>query len=65
MDAPKLSTKNIWPMVALVVVFLIALWVAGRARTQEVILEDMPDGKMKGTIKDSWFFQNKTPRASA
>ena len=60
METKAVNTKNIWPFVVLVVVFLIAMWIVGKARKQTVTLKDNGDGTMSGTITEGWFQKSET-----
>ena len=51
---PK-STKDIWPLVILVVVFLVAMWIVSKAKSQTITLKDNGDGTMEGVVTDTWF----------
>lgn len=67
MDAPVNISKSkgiVWPIIFLVVVFLIALYISSKARTTTVNLEEQPDGSFRGTLTDSWSIRRKPQPAT-
>ena len=64
MTAPTTGnlTKSLWPMMIMVVIFLVALWIASKARRQEITLSEQPDGTYKGTISEGWFVKSQNPQ---